>query len=248
VLLFHRSIRSIDRSDCGIWDCVAAHLGLRPLNPWLDVFLDFDEGANYAIPGATILTHFMPLGLPQQLQWHLDLVAEVLNRTTTTTTANHPSPAVASTTSPSSSSANSAARESDSQDHHEISTLRLSTESAIVRHSEALRQQRKRLPSPNALRDALYVLQIGGLDYKMSYIDEGLPVDYVNASLVPQVVAGLRDALEVCNDGIESNRIECLAYTYIQHTLVLPTNTCSIQYLGNNDEDHEKIRTPNAYI
>jgi hypothetical protein len=156
---------------------------------------------------------------------------------------------VASTTSPSSSSssssANSAARESDSQDHPEISTLRLSTEPAIVGHSEALRQRRKRLPSPDALRDALYVLQIGGLDYKMSYTDEGLPIDYVNASLVPQVVAGLRDALEVCNDMIESNRIE---HTYIQHTLVLPTSTCNIQYLGNNNKDHEEISTPNAYI
>ena len=124
---------------------VAVHLGLPPLNPWLNVFLDFDHGANYAIPGATALASLTPFALAKQISWHLDLVGEVYNKSS-------PSDAA---------------------------------------------EPRKRLPTVQALHDALYVIQIGGLDYRTYYLDLHYPPELVGDTIVPLVVEEIRVGLEV---------------------------------------------------
>jgi hypothetical protein len=118
------------------------HLGLRALNPWLDETADVEEGANYAVPGGTALTSINPLGLPQQVSWHLDLV-------------------------------------------------NFSGSSQIEFHNG------RRLPNASTLRDALYAIHIGGLDYKYFYDSAAFPPDLVRSAIVPIVVAEIRTALEV---------------------------------------------------
>ena len=138
--------------------CVAEHLGLAPLNPWLNVFLDFDQGANYAIPGATALASITPFALGKQISWHLDLVEEVYNRSS----ASSPS-----------------------------------TFQSTRRRRTSETQPRKRLPTVQSLYDALYVIQIGGLDYRTYYSDLDYPPEFVSDTIVPLVVEEIRAGLEV---------------------------------------------------
>ena len=133
---------------------VAVHLGLPPLNPWLNVFLDFDQGATYAIPGATALASLTPFALGKQISWHLDLVEEVYNRS--------------------------------SPSHLTLPTRRTTKA-----------QPRKRLPTVQSLHDALYVIQIGGLDYRTYYSDLNYPPEFVSDTIVPLVVEEIRAGLEV---------------------------------------------------
>jgi hypothetical protein len=71
-----------------IYTDAALHLGLPPVNPWLDSELEFEHGANYAIPGATTLpSSLAPLEYPlsKQVAWHLELVHDVLLNDSDTT-------------------------------------------------------------------------------------------------------------------------------------------------------------------
>ena len=63
------------------------------------------------------------------------------------------------------------------------------------RTSEA--QPQKRLPTVQSLHDALYVIQIGGLDYRTYYSDLDYPPEFVSDTIVPLVVEEIRTALEV---------------------------------------------------
>ena len=158
---------------------VAEHLGLPPINPWLNVFLDFGHGANYAIPGATTLDlHVMGFPLPRQISLHLDLFYEALNRSMSS----------------SSSSASSSAMDSSSSSSSSSSSA---TDRAAARNHGFSASDRKRLPSIEAIRDGLYVIEIGGLDYR-DYLGEFnfAPSDVVT-QVVPLVVEQFRVSLEV---------------------------------------------------
>ena len=157
---------------------VAEHLGLPPINPWLNVFLDFGHGANYAIPGGTALDlHVMDFPLPRQISLHLDLFYEALNRSTSSSSSSASSSAMDSSSSSSSSSS--------------------ATDRAAARNHGFSASDRKRLPSIEAVRDGLYVIQIGGLDYKAYLGDFNFAPSDVVTQVVPLVVEQIRVSLEV---------------------------------------------------
>ena len=146
---------------CAVLCCAAEHLGLPPVNPWLNVFLNFEHGANYAIPGATALAS-MPFPLATQVAWHLDLVHEVYNNRTTSSS----------------------------------STRMMLLE--LQKQKDESQERRKRLPTVESLGDALYVIEIGGLDYRIDESDVAYSSpELVNATIVPLVVDEIRIALEV---------------------------------------------------
>jgi hypothetical protein len=64
-----------------------------------------------------------------------------------------------------------------------------------------------RLPHPSALPDALYVLQMGGIDFRTDFSNDSYPVDYINSTIVPLFIAEIRSALEVKRKNLRSAMI-----------------------------------------
>jgi hypothetical protein len=53
------------------------------------------------------------------------------------------------------------------------------------------------LPQASALTDALYVVSMGGAEFRTDFSSTSYSVDFINSTIVPLFVAEIRSALEV---------------------------------------------------